>query len=421
VSGIPIYVHDEFVPLEARTKPAVAAHNGPLIWLMSLYIFFFPIQFPAGTINIAPSDLFLALALLLCLFRPRFVPAVWSLAHAAFMLVFLGAAGVSVYLHGSMSSYVTVKIVGLVALFASYFCLTTAARTWREIRRFMRIFIIAVSIHCVISVVALKTGFSATWLNYGNVRASGMFLDPNAFGGLVLVALLMQAGSYMGGRPAVSGLLGAAVTASLAAGLFFTLSRSAWIGFTFGFILVSFLRPRLWVIASVVALAISGGTYLWVQSQLNAQNEELIARKDTAMERVEQIRQAIPMFVSHPIRGVGLGEFDLRSDPAGYHPLIIHNTTVWILTELGLVGFTIYILFVGWFFRRGSLALKQADSQAKPLVVGLLGAHAGMIGLSSGIEVLYQRHWWLVMALLAAAAIAAARDLAFRREFHYEN
>ncbi|HVW11018.1 MAG TPA: O-antigen ligase family protein [Bryobacteraceae bacterium] len=421
MSGVPIYVNEGFLPAQARVRPAVAVQNRPLVWLMSLYIFFFPVQFPAGSVNIAPSDLFLALALILCLFRLRFIPAAWSLAHAALMLVFLGAAGVSVYLHGTMSSYVTVKIVGLLMLFASYLCLTSAADTWIEIRRFMRIFIVAVSIHCLISVVALKAGYSAAWLNYGNVRVSGMYLDPNAFGGLVLVALLMQTGSYMGGRAAVPGLLGGAVSIALIAGLFFTLSRSAWIGFTFGFILISFLRPRLWVISAVVALAVTGGTYLWIQSHLNAKNEELIARQDTAMERVEQIRQAIPMFVSHPIRGVGLGEFDLRSDPAGYHPLIIHNTTVWILTELGLTGFTIYVAFIVWFFRRGSAALKQADVQAKPLVVGLLGAHAGMLGLSTGIEVLYQRHWWLVMALLACVAIAAARDLSFRREFQYED
>lgn len=421
MSGVPFYVQNDFLPAQVRVRPAVAAHNGPLVWLMGLYIFFFPVQFPAGSVNIAPSDLFLALGVILCLFRLRFVPAVWSLAHAGLMLVFLAAAGVSVYLHGTMSSYVAIKIVGLLTLFASYFCLTTAARTWREIRQFMRIFIVAVSLHCLISVVALKAGYSAAWLNYGSVRVSGMYLDPNAFGGLVLVALLMQVGSYLGGRTAVPGLFGAAVTIALGAGLFFTLSRSAWIGFTFGFILVSFLRPRLWVISAVLALAITGGTYLWVQSHLSAKNEELIARQDTAMERVEQIRQAIPMFVSHPIRGVGLGEFDLRSDPAGYHPLIIHNTTVWILTELGLIGFTIYVAFVGWFFWRGKSALKQADSQAKPLVVGLLGAHAGMLGLSTGIEVLYQRHWWLVMAMLACAAVAAARDLAFRREFQYED
>lgn len=417
---MPIFVQDEFVAAPFRQPQVRVAYANPLIWLMSLYIFFFPIQFQASTINLAPSDVFLGLAMLLCVIRLRFVRGAWSAVHAALLLIFLGGVGTSVYLHGTMSSYVMVKIVGLFTLFASYICLTSAAATWREIRRFVRVFIFAVALNCLVSVVALKIGFYRPWLNYGNERVSGMYLDPNAFGGLVLVAMLMQIGSYMGGRAAIRGLMGAAITAVLAAGLFLTLSRSAWIGFTFGFVLISFLRPRLWVIGTVLALGAIAGTWLWVQSHASAKNEVLLARQNTANQRVEQIRQALPMFASHPIGGVGLGEFDLRSDPAGLHPLIIHNTTVWIMTEMGLIGLTVYVAFVAWFFRRGAQALRQADRQAKPLVVGLLGAHAGMLGLSTGIEVLYQRHWWLVMAMLAASALAAARDLAFRREFDYE-
>ena len=261
--------------------------------------------------------------------------------------------------------------------------------------------------------IALEAGISAPWLNYGNERVSGMYLDPNAFGGLVLVALLLQIGSYLGGRVAVPGVLGMAVTAALAAGLFLTLSRSAWIGFVFGFILISILRPRAWVIGSVLALVLIAGSYLWIASQRSTKDEVLLERQNTALQRIDQIRQALPMFAVSPIFGIGLGEFEVRRDPAGLQ-VIIHNTTVWILTELGLVGISIYIAFVAWFFRRGWVALRLGSEHAKPLVVGLLGAHAGMLGLSTGIEVLYQRHWWMVMALLASSAVVATRDLAYR-------
>jgi hypothetical protein len=37
------------------------------------------------------------------------------------------------------------------------------------------------------------------------------------------------------------------------------------------------------------------------------------------------------------------------------------------------------------------------------LVLGLMAAHVGMLGLSLGIEALYQRHWWMVMAFLGSA------------------
>jgi O-antigen ligase len=390
------------------------ADLSPLVWLMGFYIFFLPIQFQTATVNIAPSDLFLGAALAFCFFRLRLLPATWGFVHIALVFCFLLAAGASIYLHGTVSQYVVVKISGLFALFASYLCLTNAASCWVEIRRAIRVFIFAASLHAIIAVAALAAGISPRWLNYGEERVSGMLLDPNAFGGLLLVALLLQIGSYLGGRAVVSGLLGGAVAASLSIGLFLTLSRSAWIGFTFGFLLISFLRPRTWVIGAVLAAVIAGSVYLWAESRESRHDQVLVERENTAMQRIDQIRQALPMFASHPIMGVGLGEFDLRSDPAGYHPLIIHNTTVWIMTEMGLVGLSAYIAFVAWFFRRGWFALRFAQIEAKPLIVGLLGAHAGMLGLSTGIEVLYQRHWWLVMALLASGARLASRERAFR-------
>ncbi len=416
MNGMPILAHGIAHSRPLEYVGARRTSLTPLAWLMGFYVFFFPIQFGAETINFAPSDLFLGSAVLFCGLRLRLIRAAWSFLHLALVLVFFSAAGISVYLHGDLSTYVIVKIVGLLTLLASYLCLTNAADRWGEIERLARIFIVATSLHCLIAVVALKTGFSANWMNYGNLRVSGMLLDPNAFGGLVLVALLIQIGTYLGGRVAIPGVWGIAATLSLSVGLFLTLSRSAWIGFFFGFILISMLRPRAWVIGVVFTAALAGGTWLWIESQQSAKNEILLERENTAMQRIDQIRQALPMFASHPVLGIGMGEFDLRSDPAGFHPMIIHNTTVWILTEFGLIGLTVYLAFMGWFFRRGWMALRLADARNKPLVIGLLGAHAGMLGLSTGIEVLYQRHWWLVMALLAASAVLASRDAAFNRD-----
>ena len=144
----------EFVaaPLPYTSQSRVA-HANPLIWLMSLYhiLLSCPVSGIHDQLRTA-SDLFLGASLIVCLLRLRFVRGAWSMAHAALILAFLGAAGTSVYLHGAVSSYVTVKIVGLLTLYVSYLCLTTAANTWREIRRFMRIFIFAVGLHCLIAV-----------------------------------------------------------------------------------------------------------------------------------------------------------------------------------------------------------------------------------------------------------------------------
>ncbi len=413
MNGMSALAQDPYLVAPFRPMTVIRGRTTPLVWLMSLYVFFLPIEFSGATINFAPSDVFLALAVFFCFFRLRIVSGTWSFLHLALIACFLWSAGTSLWLHGSLSNYVIVKVGGLLILFVSYLCLTTAADSWREIRRLMRAFIFAVTLNCLVSVVALKVGISYPWLNYNNQRLSGMFLDPNAFGGLVLVALLMQVGSYVGGRVIVSGILGGASSFIMAAALFLTLSRSAWIGFSLGFILISIIRPRVWLIATVLTAMLVAGAYIVIRSQASAKDDQLFDRSNTAMERVEQIQRAIPMFESHPILGIGLGEYVVAQSDLPF-PTLIHNTTAWILTEMGLVGFTCYVAFVLWFFRRGWIALRVAAPDAKPLIVGLLGAHLGMLGLSTGIEVLYQRHWWMVMALLASSAVVASRDLAFR-------
>jgi len=46
--------------------------------------------------------------------------------------------------------------------------------------------------------------------------------------------------------------------------------------------------------------------------------------------------------------------------------------------------------------------VRTTRDPARTFALALLSAHGAMLGLSVGIEALYQRHWWLVLALGAA-------------------
>src|SRR5579885_2975126 len=80
-----------------------------------------------------------------------------------------------------------------------------------------------------------------------------------------------------------------------------------------------------------------------------------------------------------------------------------HDSSVWLLTEFGLLGLAAFLGLAAALVGKGVRAFRRASSMERPLVVGLIGAHFGMFGVSFGIEALYQRHWWLVMALLASS------------------
>ena len=48
-------------------------------------------------------------------------------------------------------------------------------------------------------------------------------------------------------------------------------------------------------------------------------------------------------------------------------------------------------------------------------MLALLLAHMAMFGLAMGIEALYQRHWWLIVALIGSGYSLTCRNTGDRR------
>jgi hypothetical protein len=100
---------------------------------------------------------------------------------------------------------------------------------------------------------------------------------------------------------------------------------------------------------------------------------------------------------SSTIFGIGLGTFYATSATQFGVPLIIHNTFVWFLIELGPLGFAALL----WIWSRVAWNLwssSRIDDGRQGLAVGLLAAFVGMTVFWMFNEGFYQRHFWLVMA-----------------------
>ena len=92
----------------------------------------------------------------------------------------------------------------------------------------------------------------------------------------------------------------------------------------------------------------------------------------------------------------------------------VHNTAVWFLADFGIVGLAALLGFLGWFLIASWSAYRHAPVDQKPVVLALMMGHALMLGLSMGIEAFYQRHWWLVLALIASSLAIAGRQARMR-------
>ena len=128
------------------------------------------------------------------------------------------------------------------------------------------------------------------------------------------------------------------------------------------------------------------------------------ARQNTIDERIELSENALRLFARYPLLGGGIGAF------VEEHDQIIHNTALWFLAEFGLVGVIVLIGFLCSFLVNAWAAYRLAQPRRRALLAGLVAAHLAMIAFSLGVEALYQRWWWLVMALLASAHTLALRN-----------
>ncbi len=400
-----------------QVKAAMDCNRLQLFFVAAL-VAFLPIQIDVSDgIHIALSDLMLMFAIggyIAGFGRFRIDWSAWSIWHLGLLLSFAVGSIFALIRFGEVGRYVLInKDIGLMVLFATYAVVNSVARDWERVRWLLRVLIISTSIQNVIYFTLFlarrNTGLLIPYMDVGVLRLCGMLIDANAYGGMLILVLALHIINVYSRRPLVPGWFGMFTTINLAIGVLLTYSRSAWIGLVLLLLLVIVMKPgtgvRLIGICIVVAFAMQR-----VMGPKYAAEMQQMALRDTASDRMSLIAEAMPMYWKSPAFGVGLGVFDREFGT------IIHNTTLWFLVEMGIFGFVWFVGFVAWFLYKGVQAYKMASELNKPLVLSLIAACLAMIGLSMGIEALYQRHWWVVLSLIAASWSLARADQQRRKE-----
>jgi len=385
----------------APALPAVG--RSVLALLVSGYIVLLPYQFKIGSsVNFAPSDCFLILALLFGAGQLKYCTPAWSPFHLGVALVFVLGALICALRYGHVAPYELLnKGAGLLLLVLSYLACTSVVSEWEDVRRILRLFIVSVFLENLLAVSAFFAGYffgaSTSFVRYDGLRLSGMLLDPNAYGGLLAVALVSAEAASTGHSPLFRRRALMAIRASLALGLLFTFSRSAWLGLVLALLFLIMLKPSIFVRVAASVLIGIPLTLVFMGSRFVPIVEEMARRPEQVQERFDLIQQAVEVFRRHPFFGGGLGSFRLTAGE------IAHNSAMWFLADFGILGLGVLIGFLAWFFRKGWLAYRTAPESERPLVLALLLAHIAMTGLAMGIEAFYQRHWWVILALIASS------------------
>ncbi len=374
-----------------------------------------PFQFETQyDFRIAPADLFIAIGCVaIALTRNRFNKVSNASALAGLWLAMTISLATTLYRTGGLTRYVLLnKYCGLMGLLALYWFFSNVVNHAEDVRRLMRLFVVVVSLQ---NCVFLATYIGAHWFGFviaflqPSDRLSGLLVDPNAYGGLLACALALQLVTYRSSRPLVGGMLGILVLATLATSLLFTFSRSAWLACAF-IVGTSMVLSKRAVLA-LVLLGFFGATYWlrWASTEDRAFIGALADRQEQVDVRLYLAARVLEDFRQSPILGIGIGAFSQRETN------IIHNTSLWFLAEMGLVGLSALYWFLGSVFTSAIGGLRAMVGPPKVLMSALLSAHLGMFGLSMGIEALYQRHWWFVMSMISALVATGVRPHALWR------
>jgi O-Antigen ligase len=252
-------------------------------------------------------------------------------------------------------------------------------------------------------------------------RLISTFLSPLASAFLFAVALLLAAaGGPLARRPRVA----VPLAALAAAGLLFTLSRSALLALAGGLVVVALARRRLWPAAAALATLAAGVAFAFVfpdvaptthyfpeeEKRLEeiAREKGDIPRGDTFVDpsepsiksHLDSLRDGIRIVARHP-QGYGLGNAGAIAQREGERPITGESNYTELGVETGLAGLLLYLawnlLLLAGLFRA---ARRAEQPTVRWAAAGLAGVLACVLALgvqtdAFGVPWLAYCVWWL--------------------------
>jgi O-antigen ligase len=228
--------------------------------------------------------------------------------------------------------------------------------------------------------------FATGRVEEGRAGWLGIFANPNdaAYSLVILIPLAYALGSLSGwgGR-----LVVAVALLTYAGAIYTTFSRGGLLGF-FAVLMVIGLRVRSHVMRlAAIGLMVMGVVavlYFWKRSA----GFESLGADATVNQRFITVKAGLEMFADHPLLGVGAGcsvvGFTTYA-PSGvltHKALMVHNTFVQALSEVGLLGSVPYFLLFGAAVAGAHRLARRRPGGDPELPVLAAGIQASIVGLT---------------------------------------
>lgn len=376
---------------------------------------FVPVREGLLNVNLADPVVILGAALVAVRGRLWIWDKALTVALAVFSLVVVFA-----WLNGLASfgwtDWAATKMFGWFVVICYAVTGASIASTEEGRRLLLATFIATAVAVCMVDIALLATAeMGVRWpQEVMSLPLSGFSQNRNAYSLILLTALCALAVVRIPWK--------AACGAILLATIFLSGSRAAYGATVLVAVAIPLIVPRAWwtmlrivagAAAIILALHLAGPLALSIVSSnfevsyaVSAKSPSLAAalfQDQSNLERWGTIEAGIDLLLKSPIFGAGLGAYAKQTLAEG-RLKVIHSTPIWLLAELGLLGFLTAAAAIALMMRK---ALRHMSDHGSKLTILMLVAFAPMALVH---EMLYQRAWWLVLGSALAVQRLAERS-----------
>lgn len=246
---------------------------------------------------------------------------------------------------------------------------------------------------------------------------SGLIMNRNAFAFQLLTcsALYLVLSPFLGAnKPQAQGHKTSkyfvpfeALHGLIVLGIYLTGSRAGiltWLLVTSSFMFTGVLKSKI-ILTSIGyagAILLISKLALFLTTQASSGNTDVFLGPTFSQEGSDTLRwdtifRGIKMWADNPIFGSGLGVFFATSATYYGQPTVIHSTPVWVLAELGLIGFTLLAAISFNFYKSAFLFDLKKPKNACLVIIMTNFLIFGLVH-----EIFYQRIFWLVIGICLA-------------------
>jgi putative inorganic carbon (HCO3(-)) transporter len=275
-----------------------------------------------------------------------------------------------------------------------------AVRSVHQLRVFMWLLVACACVLILHGHWQLRDGIGWTGAEpiEGRITYSGIFNDPNDMGLLFVVCIACVIYLPTTTTSKIARLALIAALGWLLYGVYLTNSRGTMLG------AIAVIGFNVWLRYGYAAL-IAGAAVAVPILIASTRLAEIDADEASAEGRLDAWYEGIQLLLQYPLFGVGFSNF------SDHNHLTAHNSLVLAMAELGLVGYPIWLAFVGYSgymlyrlsFGPGKTPPGANQDVVQPEIVASRALYAGSLGFAIGAFFLSQSYKYMLFLMCGLA------------------